>query len=89
MPALVSASGIQPVATEALPKAILAYIYRDRIAPVEMELEAIRTRDKALLVDLVMMDPFCHSRAQAEGLVEDILNLPYHAEMKAWYEGCK
>lgn len=86
IPALVSARGIQPVATEPLPKAILAYIYRDRIAPVEMELEAIRTRDKNLLVDLVMMDPFCHSRAQAEGLVEDILNLPYHAEMKEWYE---
>ena len=87
VPALVSARGIQPVATEPLPKAVLSYIYRDRIAPVEMELEAIRTRDKNLLVDLVMMDPFCHSRAQAEGLVEDILNLSYHADMKAWYEG--
>jgi len=86
VPALVSARGIQPIATEPLPKAILAYIYRDRIAPVEMELEAIRTRSKDLLVDLVMMDPFCHSRAQAEGLVEDILNLPYHTEMKAWFE---
>jgi alpha-galactosidase len=88
-PALVSARGIQPIATEPLPKPVIAYIYRDRIAPVEMELEAIRTQSRDLLVDLVMMDPFCHSRAQAEGLVEDILNLPYHTEMKEWYEGGK
>jgi alpha-galactosidase len=87
VPALVSKRGIQPIATDPLPKSVLAYIYRDYIAPVEMELEAIRTRSKDLLVDLVMMDPFCHSRAQAEGLVEDILNLPYHSEMKAWFEG--
>lgn len=86
IPALVSARGIQPIATEPLPKPILAYIYRDRIAPVEMELEAIRTHSKDLLVDLVMMDPFCTSRAQAEGLVNDICNLPYHTEMKAWFE---
>lgn len=85
VPALVSAKGIQPIATDPLPKPILAYIYRDRIAPVEMELEAIRTRDINLLVDLVMMDPFCHSRTQAEGLVNDILNLPYHTEMKEWF----
>lgn len=86
VPALCSKRGIQPVATIPLPKAVLAYIHRDRIAPVEMELEAIRTHDKNLLVDLVMMDPFCTSRVQAEGLVEEILNLPYHTEMKAWYE---
>ncbi len=86
IPALCSARGIEPIATKPLPKAVQAYMLRDRVAPVEMELEAIRTHSKDLLVDLVMMDPFCRSRAQAEGLVEDILNLPYHHEMKKWFE---
>ncbi|MDR3051081.1 MAG: hypothetical protein LBU67_05115 [Oscillospiraceae bacterium] len=87
VPAVVSARGIQPVATEPLPKPILAYICRDRIAPIEMELEALRTGRKDLLVDLVMMDPFCTGRAQAEGLVDDILRLPCHGEMRTWFGG--
>ena len=52
---------------------------------MEMELAAYEAGSRSLLVDLVMMDPFTHSRAQAEGLVEEILALPYHAEMKEWY----
>jgi alpha-galactosidase len=86
IPAWVSKDKIQGIATEPLPKPILSYIHRDRVAPVEMELEAFVKGDKNLLVDLVMMDPFTHSREQAEGLVEEILNLPYHTEMKEWYK---
>lgn len=85
VPACCGSYGIHPIATERLPAPILARAYHDRIAPVEMELAAYEAGSRSLLVDLVMMDPFTRSRAQAEGLVEEILALPYHAEMKEWY----
>lgn len=85
VPALCGAYGIHPIATDPLPKPILAHLYHDRIAPVEMELAAYENGDKQLLIDLVMMDPFTRSRKQAEDLVSEIMDLPYHTEMKAWY----
>ena len=85
VPALCGSHGIYPVATKPLPKPILAFALRDRVAPVEMELAAYENHDKQLLIDLVMMDPRSSSRKQAEALVEEILDLPYHQEMKQWY----
>ena len=86
VPAYCGSYGIHPIATERLPAPILARAYHDRIAPVEMELAAYEARSRALLVDLVMMDPFTRNRKQAEGLVEEILALPYHTEMREWYQ---
>jgi len=50
IPALVSKRGIQGMRTTGLPKFIIAYIIRDRIAPVEIELEAYESSDKELLL---------------------------------------
>ena len=86
VPAYCGSYGIHPIATERLPAPILSRAYHDRIAPVEMELAAYEARSRALLVDLVMMDPFTRNRKQAEGLVEEILALPYHTEMREWYQ---
>jgi len=86
IPALVSRRGIQGIKTLALPKAILAHLFRDRIAQVEMELAAFKDRDKNLLVDLILMDPNSTTRKQAEGLLKEILDLPYHSEMKDYYK---
>lgn len=85
VPAYCGSYGIRPIATKQLPAPILARAYHDRIAPVEMELAAYDGHDKQLLLDLVMMDPFTRDRKQAEGLVQEILELPYHEEMKQWY----
>lgn len=85
VPARCGKYGIQPIGTRALPQAILARAYHDRVAPVEIELAAYDSGSKELLIDLVMMDPFTRNREQAAGLVEEILNLPYHKEMKEWY----
>lgn len=85
IPAVVSGRGIQGLRTAPLPKAVISRMYRDRIAPVEMELAAFETRRKELLIDLIMMDPFNRTKEQAEGFLEEILNLPYHSEMKAYY----
>ncbi|OAB38598.1 hypothetical protein PMSD_06170 [Paenibacillus macquariensis subsp. defensor] len=86
IPALVSKRGIQGIKTLPLPKQILSRMLRDRIAPVEMELAAYESHDKNLMVDLIMMDPFNRTREQAEGFLEEILNLPYHTEMKAYFK---
>jgi len=85
VPALCGSFGISPIATKPLPKGILARALHDRVAPVEMELAAYENHDKQMLIDLVMMDPHSRSRKQAEGLVNEIMELPYHKEMKSWY----
>jgi alpha-galactosidase len=85
VPALVSGSGIQGIRSSGLPKPLLAYILRDRVAPIEMELAAFEGGNRALLLSLIMMDPFTKSERQARELLDDILALPVNAEMREWY----
>ena len=85
IPALVSKKGIRGLHTDPLPKAVLSRMMHDRISTVEMELAAFENHDKNLLVDLIMMDPHNRTREQAEGFLEEILNLPYHTEMKEYF----
>ena len=86
MPALCGSHGITPMATKPLPKPVLALALRDRVAPVEIELAAYENHDKQLLIDLIMTDPRSTSRKQAEALLDEIMSLPYHQDMKAWYK---
>ncbi len=86
VPALVSKRGVQGIKTDGLPKPLIAYILRDRVAPVEVELEAYESGSKELLLQLIMMDPWTRSREQAEKLLNDILNLPFNREMKEHYK---
>jgi alpha-galactosidase len=83
--ALVSKRGIQGIRSTGLPPAILAYIMHDRVAPVNLELEAYEQGSKELLFQLVMMDPWSRSEAQARAFLDEILDLPYHTQMKAHY----
>ena len=85
IPAVVSGRGIQGLRTAPLPRAVISRMYRDRIAPVEMELAAFESHSKELLIDLIMMDPFNRTKEQAEGFLEEILDLPYHGEMKGYF----
>lgn len=85
IPALVSKRGIQGIRTGGLPRELMAHLWRDRIAPVEMEIRAFETGNRDYLVALVMMDPWTHSRAQAEKLIDDILDLPCNKEMKQYF----
>ncbi|MGE5558487.1 MAG: hypothetical protein ACM3WV_07725 [Bacillota bacterium] len=86
IPALVSRKGVQGIKTDGLPKQILAYLLRDRVAPVEMELAAFEKGDRSLLRSLIMMDPYTKSEKQASDLLETILALPYHEEMRKHYK---
>jgi alpha-galactosidase len=86
VPALVSRRGIQGIQTNGLPPEIIAYILHDRVAPVELELEAYERGSKELLLQLVMTDHWSRSEDQALAMIEDILALPYHEEMRAHYQ---
>jgi len=85
IPTLVSKRGIQGIKTDGLPEALVCYILRDRVAPVEVELEAYETGDRELLLQLLLMDPWTRSEEQAKNLLEEILALPYHEEMRQHY----
>ncbi len=83
--ARINRNGVHPIHNSGLPKPILAHLYRDRIAPVEMELAAFENHSREQLVDLVLMDPWTKSREQAEKLIDDIMNLPCNKDMKEYY----
>lgn len=86
VPALVSGKGIQGIRTNGLPKPLTSYLLRDRYSSVEMELQAFEYGSKEMLKNLIMMDPWTKSEEQAENLLTQILNLPYHFEMREHYK---
>jgi alpha-galactosidase len=86
VPALVDKSGIHGIKTDGLPKELVAYILRDRVAPVEMELAAFAKHSKQRLLQLILMDPWTRSEEQAKALLADILSLPFNKEMQQYYE---
>lgn len=85
IPTLVSKRGIQGIKTEGLPRPLTAYILRDRVAPIEVELEAYELGSKKHLLQLIMMDAYTQSEEQASAMLDEILALPFHAEMREHY----
>jgi alpha-galactosidase len=85
VPALVSRCGIQGIQVNPLPTAVQAHLLRDCVAPVNIELAAYQAGDRALLRELVMLDPWTHSAEQADALLNDIFALPYHAALRDHY----
>jgi alpha-galactosidase len=86
VPALVSAKGIQGIRTAGLPKPVLFWLLRDRVAPVEMELEAFTRGDKELLLSVILMDPWTRNETQAQAMLNTILDMPLNREMKEYYK---
>ncbi|MGQ9515315.1 MAG: family 4 glycosyl hydrolase [Thermoproteota archaeon] len=85
IPALVSKRGIEGIKTHGLPKALISHILRERVSPVEIELDAYESGSKERLLELVMMDPWTRSEEQAKSLLEEILSLPRLKEMRQHY----
>jgi alpha-galactosidase len=85
IPTLVSGRGVQGIQTQPLPIELQAYLLRDRVAPVNIELEAFKSGRKELLIELLMTDPWTRSQEQAAALLDDILALPYHEEMRTHF----
>lgn len=86
IPALVSKRGVQGIRTKGLPKPIIAYILRDRVATVELELEAFNKGSRDLLLQLLLTDRWVTSEEQANRILEDIFALPYHKELREHYK---
>jgi len=85
VPALVSKRGVQPIQTGGLPEPILAYLIRDRVAPVSLELEAYRQGSRRLLEELICLDPWTRSTRQAQAFIDELLALPYHTDLAQHY----
>jgi alpha-galactosidase len=86
VPALVSKRGIQPIQIDGLPPLPLAYLLRDRVVPVNLELEAYQQGSRLLLEELVGMDPWTRTVQQARDFVRDILKMDCHKEMEGHYQ---
>lgn len=86
VPALVNSQGIFGMRTRGLPKHILAYALRDKVAPYEMDLAAYEKGDRNLLLSLIMMDPYTRTEKQAKDVLEAILKLPGFEELNQHYK---
>ncbi|MDQ3225949.1 MAG: hypothetical protein M3Q50_04885 [Chloroflexota bacterium] len=87
IPTLVSKGGIAGIQTQGLPDAVLAQIWRDRVSPVTIELAAYDEGSRERLLELILADPWTTSLAQAEAMLDEILAMPGHEEMREWYRG--
>jgi alpha-galactosidase len=85
IPVLASKRGIQGIQTTALPPAITAWLLHDRVAPIEVELEAYERGSKDLLLQLILMDPYTRSETQARAMLDAILALPFNEELRTHY----
>jgi alpha-galactosidase len=85
VPALVGRGGIQGIQTDGLPPGPLAALRRDCVAAVDLELAAFVEGDRELLLELIVNDPWTRDADQARALLDDILALPFNAEMRDHY----
>jgi alpha-galactosidase/6-phospho-beta-glucosidase family protein len=65
---------------------VLAQIWRDRVGPVTIELAAYDEGSRERLLELILADPWTHSLDQATTMLDEILAMPEHAEMRARYQ---
>lgn len=86
IPTLISRRGIQGIETAGLPKSIIAHLLRDRVAPIELELEAYNQGSRDLLVELLLTDKWITSMRHANELIDEIFSLPYHKELREHYK---
>ncbi len=69
-----------------VPPAVISHIQRDRVATVNLELEAFRTGKRERLLELIQFDPWTRSVEQAEALLTDILAMPENAALNAHFK---
>lgn len=85
VPIYINSGGLHPTQTAGLPPAPLAWLLRDCVAPVNLELEAFNAGSRRLLLELIMMDPWTRSMDQACAMLDEVMALPYHADLRAHY----
>ena len=84
IPGLVSAAGIQGLVLDPLPPAITC-LMQEKIVNMERGLAAYLNRDRKLLLEMVLANPFTRSVDQAKAVLDDLLDMPSNAELKEYY----
>ena len=78
--------GIEGIRHAPMPAPLLTYLLRDRVAPANMELLAYEKRDRNLLLNLIMMDPWSKSIRQARRMMEEVMAMPGQRGMREFYQ---
>ena len=86
VPLSANGEGLRPIATTPLPAPVVAHALRDYVAPVNLELAAFESRSRSTLLELVLTDPWTTSEHQARAMLDAILALPFHADLRDHYE---
>lgn len=82
--ALVDGSGIRLLPVGTLPDKVMHMVLLPRIAKAERELLAFRTGDRDLLLSCLLLDDYrTRSLDHAEELVDELLALPWNADLAA------
>jgi len=85
IPAFVSGRGIQGLHVGDFPKALTLQL-KDRVNAMERELEAYIAKDRGILLQLLLSDPWTKTIDQAGEVLEEILSLPFNREMAKHYK---
>ncbi len=82
VPGIVNGCGAKPIHVKPLPKHLTLHILRTHIVPMEMGLEAFLTRDKRILLNMILSDHRTRSYEQAERVMEAVLALPFNEDLR-------
>jgi alpha-galactosidase len=85
IPALVSASGIQGLHVDPLPRPIMVHTM-DCIQRMERNVQTFQSRDRGMLLDMLLIHPQTRSPEDARACLEEVLALPFNADMNEWYQ---
>jgi alpha-galactosidase len=85
VPAIVNKKGIQPIRVPPLPPKIMLTQILPHVLSMERTLLALKTRDRSLLLWNLLDAKGTRSYAQAEAVLEAILDQPYNQGMDEYY----
>jgi alpha-galactosidase len=84
IPALVSAAGMQGLQMGDLPRPIRVHMM-DFIQRMERNVETFRSRDRGMLLEMLLLHPQTRSPEDAQACLAELLALPYNRDMAEWY----
>ncbi|MHB8568343.1 MAG: family 4 glycosyl hydrolase [Nitrososphaerales archaeon] len=85
VPLTADRKGIHREIILSMPKKLERMALAPRLLRLEMAMEAFLNGDKSVLLEILYRDERTKSNAQAEAVLQEILNLPFNSEMKKHY----
>jgi alpha-galactosidase len=87
VPAIINATGVHPIKPTPLPRKIMLEQIYPRWLEMERGLEAYRTGDLSMLLWIALNNHQTRTYEQAVAVIQDLLAMPEHAELRAYYRG--